>query len=32
MDRGTSQAIGLISDAGTFMPLLLEELRNQSKN
>ncbi|MEA5036837.1 hypothetical protein SDC9_23613 [bioreactor metagenome] len=31
MDRGTSQAIGLISDAGTFMPLLLEELRNQSK-
>ncbi|ABN06858.1 LOR/SDH bifunctional enzyme conserved domain protein [Methanocorpusculum labreanum Z] len=32
MDRGTSQAIGLISDAGTFMPLLLEELRNQSKH
>ncbi|HJJ51238.1 MAG TPA: TIGR00300 family protein [Methanocorpusculum sp.] len=32
MDRGTSQAIGLISDAGTFMPLLLEELRDQSKN
>jgi lysine-ketoglutarate reductase/saccharopine dehydrogenase-like protein (TIGR00300 family) len=32
MDRGTSQAIGMVSDAGTFMPLLLEELRNQSKN
>ncbi|MDV0441245.1 TIGR00300 family protein [Methanorbis furvi] len=27
MDRGTSQAIGMVSDAGTFMPLLLEELR-----
>ncbi|MCZ0859630.1 TIGR00300 family protein [Methanocorpusculum sp. MG] len=27
MDRGTSQAIGMVSDAGTFMPLLLDELR-----
>jgi lysine-ketoglutarate reductase/saccharopine dehydrogenase-like protein (TIGR00300 family) len=27
MDRGTTQAIGMVSDAGTFMPLLLKELR-----
>ncbi|HJJ99879.1 MAG TPA: TIGR00300 family protein [Methanocorpusculum sp.] len=30
MDRGTSQAIGMVSDAGTFMPLLLAELRELS--
>ncbi|MDO5845579.1 MAG: TIGR00300 family protein [Methanocorpusculum sp.] len=27
MDRGTSQAIGVVSDAGSFLPTLLEELR-----
>lgn len=26
MDRGTSQAIGIVSDAGTFLPCLLDEI------
>ncbi len=26
MDRGTSQAIGIVTDVGTFLPLLVEEL------
>jgi hypothetical protein len=26
MDRGTMQAIGIVSDAGTFFPLLAEQL------
>jgi len=26
MDRGTTQAIGVVSDAGTFLPLLCEQL------
>ena len=26
-DRGTSQAIGVVSDAGAFLPLLAEKLR-----
>jgi hypothetical protein len=26
MDRGTMQAIGVVSDAGTFFPLLAEQL------
>lgn len=30
MDRRTSQAIGMVSDAETFMPLLLAELRELS--
>jgi len=25
-DRGTSQAIGIVSDVGTFLPLLVSEL------
>jgi hypothetical protein len=25
-DRGTSQAVGLVSDVGTFLPLLVNEL------
>ena len=29
MDRGTTQAIGVVSDAGTFLPLLLEQLEEQ---
>lgn len=29
-DRGTSQAIGIVSDVGTFLPLLVEELEKQS--
>jgi lysine-ketoglutarate reductase/saccharopine dehydrogenase-like protein (TIGR00300 family) len=28
-DRGTSQAIGIVSDVGTFLPLLVEELEKQ---
>ncbi len=27
-DRGTSQAVGLVTDVGTFLPLLVEELEN----
>jgi len=30
MDRGTMQAIGVVSDAGTFLPLLAKHLREQS--
>lgn len=26
-DRGTAQAVGIVSDVGTFLPLLVEELR-----
>ena len=26
-DRGTSQAVGIVTDVGTFMPLLVNELR-----
>jgi hypothetical protein len=26
MDRGTSQAIGIVSNVGTFLPLLVNEL------
>lgn len=29
MDRGTTQAIGVVSDAGAFLPLLLEQLEVQ---
>ncbi|MCQ8893921.1 MAG: TIGR00300 family protein [Methanolinea sp.] len=31
MDRGTMQAIGVVSDAGTFLPLLEKQLEVQSK-
>ena len=31
-DRGTSQAIGIVSDVGTFLPLLVNELEKQSHN
>ena len=31
MDRGTTQAIGIVSDAGTFFPLLAEQIEKQSK-
>jgi hypothetical protein len=30
MDRGTTQAIGIVSDAGTFLPLLAEQIEKQS--
>jgi lysine-ketoglutarate reductase/saccharopine dehydrogenase-like protein (TIGR00300 family) len=30
MDRGTMQAIGIVSDAGTFLPLLTKQLELQS--
>ena len=30
MDRGTTQAIGIVSDAGTFLPLLAKQLETQS--
>ncbi len=30
MDRGTTQAIGVVSDAGTFLPLLARQLEIQS--
>ncbi len=32
MDRGTMQAIGVVSDAGTFLPLLVKQLELQSGN
>ncbi|NLA39005.1 MAG: TIGR00300 family protein [Methanomicrobiales archaeon] len=31
MDRGTTQAIGVVSDAGTFLPLLAKQLEKQKK-
>ena len=31
MDRGTTQAIGVVSDAGTFLPLLCEQLEKLEK-
>jgi lysine-ketoglutarate reductase/saccharopine dehydrogenase-like protein (TIGR00300 family) len=31
MDRGTTQAIGIVSDAGTFLPLLVKQLELQCK-
>jgi len=31
MDRGTTQAIGIVSDAGTFLPLLAQQLEIQSQ-
>ncbi|PWR75298.1 TIGR00300 family protein [Methanospirillum stamsii] len=31
MDRGTSQAIGVVSDAGAFFPMLLEQLHDLQK-
>jgi len=31
MDRGTMQAIGIVSDAGTFFPILAEQIEKQSK-
>jgi len=31
MDRGTTQAIGVVSDAGTFLPLLCEHLEKLEK-
>ena len=30
MDRGTTQAIGIVSDAGTFLPLLAKQLEIQN--
>ena len=32
MDRGTTQAIGIVSDAGTFLPLLARQLEIQSSH
>jgi lysine-ketoglutarate reductase/saccharopine dehydrogenase-like protein (TIGR00300 family) len=32
MDRGTMQAIGVVSDAGTFLPLLVKQLEVQSSH
>ena len=32
MDRGTMQAIGVVSDAGTFLPLLSKQLEIQSSH
>lgn len=31
MDRGTSQAIGVVSDAGAFFPMLLDQLHQLQK-
>jgi hypothetical protein len=31
MDRGTSQAIGIVSDAGTFFPMLARKLEILSR-
>lgn len=30
MDRGTTQAIGVVSDAGTFIPMLLRQIRRMT--
>ena len=32
MDRGTMQAIGVVSDAGTFFPLLEKQLELQGRD
>jgi lysine-ketoglutarate reductase/saccharopine dehydrogenase-like protein (TIGR00300 family) len=32
MDRGSTQAIGIVSDAGTFLPLLVKQLELQSSH
>jgi hypothetical protein len=32
MDRGTMHAIGVVSDAGTFLPLLEKQLTLQAGN
>ena len=32
MDRGTTQAIGVVSDAGTFLPLLCEQLEELERS
>jgi len=32
MDRGTTQAMGVVSDAGTFFPMLAKKLDVLSKN
>ena len=32
MDRGTMQAIGIVTDAGTFLPLLAEQLKIQGNS
>jgi hypothetical protein len=32
MDRGTAQAIGIVTDVGTFLPWLAEELDNLEKS
>ncbi len=32
MDRGTTQAIGIVSDAGAFFPILYDELKKLQKN
>jgi len=29
MDRGSAQAIGLVTDIGTFLPQLVEEIEKQ---
>jgi len=31
LDRGTTQAIGVVSDVGTFLPLLVEELEEKKR-
>ncbi len=32
MDRGTWQALGIVSDVGAFLPIVSEEIRKQTKN
>jgi hypothetical protein len=32
MDRGSAQAIGLVTDIGIFLPQLAEEIAEQSKH
>ena len=32
MDRGTWQALGIVSDVGAFLPIVAEEIRKQTKN
>lgn len=31
MDRGTSQALGIVTDVGVFLPMLVEELEKLEK-
>jgi hypothetical protein len=31
MDRGTWQALGIVSDVGAFLPMVVQQIRKRSK-